>query len=339
MHLKHVTWSGWWQPEAQAQGLARHLQQQLAALPSLTSLALHDLETWSLVAELHSTSVTRLRFVSGDLEDKVACNGALQRLPAQFPNLVELDAPHCLTLHDDGLEALLSLRSLRRVHVFELDLERSHANRPCAWEELWLQSCSVDSAARLPLEGIQRLGAHTHEVHPSRDAQAVARVAAAIQRSGALCWDGLDVSGFNTTALFTTLRPLVEALPAGGQRWVGIRGLSALSPDVLRQLGQQLTPAVHTLIFADCTLPREVSPALLPSLPATVARVELCWLAPWRYGPPSSEGFEERVLAMCSAAVRPITVCVGRELMPEEALARVRARLAEQGNAHVTLVG
>ncbi len=162
----------------------------------------------------------------------------------------------------------------------------------------------------------------------------MARVAAAIKRSGGLVWDAaLQVIGEDSTALLTTLRPLLAALPADQLGTITISDLRVDTPIVLQQLGQQLTPSVRTLCLRDCVWAPTAFPALLPSLPPTVSCVSLGW----------HRGFDakldkECVLAICSAAVRPITVELGFRHVPEEALARIRTCLAQQGNTHVTLL-
>ncbi len=311
---------------------AQHLQQQLAALPSLSSLTVLDTE--DLLEQLHSTTLTGLELTTYRPLGVQA--SFLQRLPVQFPNLVELHAPYAVSVDDDGLEALLSMRGLRRVTVWDLDLERSHAHRPCTWEELFaaeLTHVDVDMWARLPLEGIAHLdvpSAWRGGVLPSRDAQAVARVAAAVKRSGCEgAVRGLSFSGEDATALRTTLRPLLGALPAEEQRTIRIIGLRVDLPDAWSQLCQQLTPAVSTLGLYDCTVAPEVLGALLPTLPATVTRLEL---TSW----PDLSTIEEHVLAVCSAAVRPIEVFVAGRL-PQGVTARIRTHLAEQGKTHVAL--
>ncbi len=303
---------------------AQHLRQQLAALPSLSTLNLWD--SLRMAAELHSTSVTHLAFLYDDEDSRV-----LERLPAQFPNLVEMSAPSLCALDDDGLEALLSVRSLRRVDLWGLRLQRSHAHRPCAWEDLLLWRMDVDSVARLPLEGIRRLCIDGNEVCPSRDAQAVARVAAIVKRSGVLgAKDGVTFSGEDPAALLTTLRPLLAPLPAEQQRRVTIKGMGQeATPEVVRQVGQQLPPAVHTLELAKCSCALDTWVALLPSLPATVTRLQL------GFGWPAPPQMEEHVVAVCAGAVRPITVAVCFTCVEEQQ--RILSQLAERGNTHVTL--
>ncbi len=305
---------------------AQHLRQQLAALPSLASLTLWD--STNMAAELHSTSTTRL---SLEWDEGDRWPAALQRLPAQSPNLVELRTPSRCALDDAGLEAMLRMRSLRRVQVGEVHLERSHAHRACTWEQLSLWTLDVDQVARLPLEGI--LQVHALSVHPSRDAQAVTRVATAVKRwrgLGAEIFGGFHIDSKDPAALLTTLRPLVEALPAEQQHDISIAmGSAALTPGVLQQLGQQLPPAVHTLRLSGWSWAREAWAAVLPSLPATVTRLELAW---WS-APPQEE---DHLLALCAGAVRPITVAV-RDLRDEDQQ-HIRTKLAQQGNTHVTLL-
>ncbi len=327
---------------APAPAACQHLQQQLAALPSLSCLTVWD--TKGLLEELHSMSITRLQLVSVN-NDKAASTRAVQRLPVQFPKLVELDAPRALTLCDAGLEALLSMRRLRRVHVDEMRLARSHAHRPCAWEELSISQfpvrVDVDSVARLPLEGIQRF--RTHDVWrcvvPSDDSQAVRRLAAAVKRSRGAGLGRLAISGEDPAALLITLGPLLKALPAEQQRTTCIRGLSKATCEVVQELCRQLTPSVRTLRLDRCTLSPLAFPALLPSLPTTVTRVALLHAKPCSLPREFMKVFESHVLGMCRKAVRPITVCVVEKDLPESALERIRVRLAELGDTHVTLVG
>ncbi len=322
-HLRDFTFVG----ETLSAPQAQHLQQQLAALPTLNRLQLED--STSLADGLHSTSVTRLSF-QRDGNDE-ATDGALQRVPAQFPNLVALHAPECLALEDGGLEALLSMTSLRHVSVKKVLLARSHAPRACAWEELSLWTLDVDQLARLPLEGIQLLRWSGDDVDPSRDAQPVARVAAAVKRSGGLSAGHIiRFSGWDAAALLTTLRPLLEALPAEEQHRVTIDGIrEAATAEVVRQLGQQLPPAVHTLRLSGWFWARNAWAAVLPSLPATVTRLELDWFR----APPQ---VEEQVLGVCAGAVRPITVSV--QPLRDEEQQRNLSQLAQQCNVHVALL-
>ncbi len=312
--------------------LAWDLRQQLAALPSLSELTLWSTE--GLLEEPHSASVTRLRLdgygQEDEQEEEQATVSMLRRLPVQFPGLVELDAPQAFSLGDAGLEVLLGMRGLRRVAVRQLDLQRSHAHRPCAWEQLSLATLVVDQLARLPLEGVQRLQGRAGDVRPSRDAQAVARFAAAVKRSVTLCCEPLDVHGEDAAALLATLRPLLEALPSAEERRsVGVSGLHVGAPDVLRELCQQLTPGVEALRLRGCMWRPEAFPALLPSLPATVARVDV------HTDLMTPESREGAVLAVCRAAVRPVEVGVA---LPAKARARVLSRLAKERNTRVTLV-
>ncbi len=303
--LQHVMFSVWDGSVPALQG--QHLHQQLAALPSLTTLTCW--EGRGLAAELHSTRVTRLCFEGDESAPTV-----VPRLRAQFPNLVELDASWCWAVRDGVLEALLGVRSLRRVRVRELELQRSHARRPCAWEELSLTVFSVDQVVLLPLEGIQRLRAHGEDFLPSRDAQAVARVAAAAKRGGGL--GAVRFNGEDPAALLTTLRPLLEA--TGAEEAV-VRALYTTKRRVFKRLGQQLPPAVRTLSLERCCLPRKAWAAVLPRLPATVTCLKL-----------SAMPAEENVLALCAGAVRPITVYGW--YMGADKQQRILSQLARQGN-------
>ncbi len=327
-HLQHLKFVSM-MDDALSPRQGRRMQRQLAALPSLACITMIDGK--DMAAQLRNlSSVTRLHFE--DVEDD-RWPVALERLPAQFPNLVELHAPGCFVAEDAGLEALLSLRSLRRVTIDHFSLARSHAHHSCAWEELTFWRLDVDSVARLPLEGIHRLCRRGDEVHPSRDAQAVARVAAAVKRSGGVdgAW-AVRFSGEDPAALLTTLRPLLEALPAEQQHQVAVAGLGeAATPEVVQQLGQQLPAAVLKMDLSRWSLAREAWAAVLPSLPATVARL---YLGDGRYVNPRA--LQKRVLALCAGAVRPITVSMHH--VDPEVQERIRSQLAQQGDTHVTLL-
>ncbi len=338
-HLQHLEWSrlwfaGWDVPPAQ------HLCQQLAALPSLTSLSLCDLD-WAGSDEeeqqsqrLISSTTTRLEFVQEDeLEDSFP---TLQRVPTQFPCLRVLDAAFCVVVDDNGLEALLSMPHLERLRVRGFSLQRSHAHRAWPWVEFGVRELDVGSFTRLPLDGIPACSSWWR-VQPSANAAAVARVALAIRRWGGLrgAAHGLSISGEDVAALLTTLGPLLAALPAEQQRRVSIRDLRDTSPQQVQQLGQQLPAGVAILRLDSYALPLEAWPALLPGLPATVEELELGCTA-------SASLTAQHVAALCQAAVRPIRVVMSRYgHLTEQDLERIRASLTGSDGqpGPVTLVG
>ncbi len=326
--------------------LEEHMRQQLAALPSLTSLTLADL-AWAQEEEeeeddddeeegqqqagrLMSCSVTRL-----ELHALPEHASALQGLWTQFPCLRELSLDSA-TLDDDGLEALLQgvPATMDRLSAGGFRLQRSHAHAAWPWPEVTVKELDVDSFARLPLDGIPACS--WQSVVPSSDAAAVARVAAAVKRWGGR-WSGPGVwwiSGSDFKALLAALGPLVAALPAALQGRLRIRGLHDVTAERVQQLGQHLPASITTLtLTASCMAP-DAWPAVLPSLPAGVTTLRLVHV--YRLT-------EEQVLALCQAAVRPVTVVVRRQgrghplALREAELQDIRGRLA--GAGLVTLEG
>ncbi len=337
-HLQHLRWDRRWGICADSP-LAAHVREQLAALPSLTSLALHDL-SWAgaegedgeqQAGRLASSTMTRLE-LSAHFNQEGSYD-ALLRLPTQFPNLRELDASY-MTVEDDGLEALLRLPHLERLRVWGFSLQRSHAHRACSWVLVTVCELDVGSFARLPLDGIP-VCSDWWLVRPSTDAAAVARVAQAVRRWGGPGAGGNEwrISGSDVAALATTLGPLLVALPAQQQRRVIIPFLRDVTPQQVQHLGQHLPPSITTLRLDSCTLTLDAWAALLPSLPATVEELRLVFTF--------QPLMEQQVLALCQAAVRPIRVVVSpsrhEPRLSEQDLERMRASLV--GPGLVTLVG
>ncbi len=342
LHLHELRWEHSWAP-AGGSPVAAHVREQLAALPSLTSLTVHDL-SWAGEEEegeqqagrLISSTVTRLELrIGGPVAGR---REMLQRLPTQFPHLRQLGA-RIVTVEDDGLEALLRLPHLERLAVWNFSMQRSHAHRACLWAELEVAELDVGSFARLPLDTIPVCRCWG-EVRPSTDAAAVVRVAQAVRR-----WCGMGraggnewfISGKDAAALVTTLGPLLAALPTEQQRRVTISFWRDVTPQQVQQLGQHLPPSTATLHLNNYTLSPDAWAALLPSLPATVEELELGDV----YPAPT----EQQVLALCRAAVQPIRVVVSLSRwgagLSERDLVRIRALLVgpEQQPSLVTLVG
>ncbi len=350
-HLRHVDWRALLHDYDADGPLYNHVRQQLAALPSLSSLISDSVE-WMTEPALVSTSLTSLINATCLNEEEDEWSTRLLRgVSVQFPALREL-AIGGVIVGDDGLEALLlGLPHLRRVDVGRFVLQRSHIQRACQWEHLQVDRLGVDSFARLPLERIPRC-TWSHFIIPSRDPLAVARVAEAVRRWGQQpasawppdsevhrlagwaqpaqlrCW----IRAQDPAALLATLGPLLAALPPHQRRTQWVDDPHNLTPDVLRALGQRLHPGVAVLqlvgVHVPCWSP-DVYPALLPSLPATVEEVQLDG-ALVRYQ-------DDGLVALCVAAVRPIRV--GVPLAAQRARLSARLGRAQQGGASlVTLV-
>ncbi len=292
----------------------QHIRQQLAALPSLTSLAMDSFE-WMPEPALVSTTVTSLSLPPSDSMQHVP------HLAAQFPNLRQLDG-WGLTLDDAGLEALLRLPHLERLSVWDFDLQRSHAHHAWAVRHLGVGTLDVGPFARLPLDGVRAVSVWglMQTIAPSGDAQAVARVAEAVRRWGGLGTEGVEVDGRDTAALLTTLGPLLAALPAEQRTEVEINDVRDATNATLRALGQQLPAGVATLRLTRCTLQPDAWPVLLPSLPASVTKLFLRF----SLGPT-----EDQLVALCGAAVRPVTLSAWCNTAAT--VGRVKERLAELG--------
>ncbi len=325
---------------------AEHVRQQLQALPSLTSLTLHNLEEWAGADEqqarrLLSSTVTRLRLTASLLREapirvEDVSPLVLPRLPTQFPHLRELDCsawPLCLTVDDAGLEALLSLPDLRRVHVNSFSLQRSYTHRVLPWRDITIAALDVDSLARLPLDSIHACG-DWGWVRPSADPAAVARLAAAVGRWGGRGRQGeLSIEGSDVAALLTTLGPLVNALTAAEQDFMCIVHMPCAA---LPQLGQHLSASITTLcLHLNCDGSCDVTcwSALLPSLPASVGKLLLWGRLP---DADSASEAEQWLLALCQAAVRPIRGVLVRGL--RDTMRRIRARLVEDAAGQAPLV-
>ncbi len=283
---------------------AEHVRQELATLPTLTSLGLADMawagegegedEQQQQAGRLVSSSVTRLALHDLRLERRV-----LQRLPTQFPCLRVL-AMGITLVHDDGLEALLQgLPHLQRLSLRIFGLKRSHAHVAWPWREVTVDELDVRSFARLPLDRIPSCGGWS-TLWPSDDKDAVARVAQAVRRWGGGGAETSDwaICGIHLDALLTTLGPLLAALTAQQQRHVTIHGMTDVSPQELERLGQQLPAGVASLRLTLGRLGTYSCRALLPNLPSSVRLLDL-------------DLAEHQLLAVCGGAVRPITVVVG----------------------------
>ncbi len=241
------------------------------------------------------------------------------------------------------MAVLLGMQHLTDVGVMDFDLMQSHVDGP--WlpgAHLRVTCLGVDHFARLPLE---RIPACTWfddpliedftvpDVVPSSDAQAVARVVEAVGRWGGL-GEGNACSRFDGSkpaALFTTLRPLLEALPPAQRQHVCILYVNA-SRDMLRTLGQQLLPDITTLELRYFGLTQGAWQALLPSLPATVTTLRLRF----GEGQPCTPSMD-KLVALCAVEVRPVQVAV-YGLSPQARQSVRRRLMRPAGQELVTLV-
>ncbi len=319
------------------------VRQQLASLPSLTSLSVQDvpaLDDGGGGGGALCTSVTSLSV-------RYASHGRAQphRIAALFPALHELQLLNS-DVGDDALDGLLTHLAHVDVSFTGFNLKRSFADRAWPWPCLKVQQLDVDSLARLPLHHIRScdLGGDREWrlVRPSADAQAAARVADAVRRWGGVGQQEVTrLYGCETSAdaVVATLGPLLAALPEQQRRHVdaGTLKCGEATPGFLQQLGAALPPGVKRLSLEmdGNNLSIVTWCALLPSLPAWVERLDLSDVFP----------AEEDVVDMCCAATRPVEVSLPSLFEEVDALERVRAWLAELGAGEapqvrlVTLVG
>ncbi len=323
--LKSLSWAVGEELRQDDKPLQALVRRQLAALPSLTHLRAYQ---WDM---------TLL-----DLGDGIALSTSLtslvltrhgqptlpQRLRAMFPQLRELVLTYGSVTEDAELDGLLRHLSHIDVRFNSFNLTQSFTHRAWPWSHLKVQDLDVDSFARLPLHGILTLKG-VKSVRPSADAQAVARVAEAATRWGGLgVEDVLSVAGRSSAAVLATLRPLLAALPEGQLCHLTLRdlGVRAVTPEFLQQLGAALPSSGIKRLSLGTRIDDTWQPApdawgaLLPSLPATVERLDLLRVS----------ASEQQLLDLCTAATRRIQVVVSRWDVPDARVAAVRARLAER---------
>ncbi len=198
----------------------------------------------------------------------------------------------------------------------------------------------MDSFARLPLHRILTLKG-VKSVRPSADTQAVTRVAEAVRRWGGLGQqkDGLSIIPEDINAVTTTLGPLLAALPEEQRRRMTLceLGVGAVTPQFLQRLGAALPSSGIKRLSLGTRIDDTWQPApaawraLLPSLPATVERVDLH----------NVRASEQQLVDLCCAATRRVTVAVSLWSNPEEqgeVLAAVRARLRALRGRRLPLV-
>ncbi len=315
---QHLATLEWWKDiMTPSPHLPAHLWRQLASLPSLRTLEVNM--PYGLAQALrHGAALTAAAAQPQSSTATVA---------ASTQPLLPVTSLRAMASVDDGFtDAVLQhLPQVERLEVWGFRLRHSHAHhQQCGWRELIVREVDVDSFTRLPLERVRTCAwsEHYRNVRPSRDAQAAARVAAAVQRWGpqSITFSSrtLQVSGADHQALLTTLPPLLATLsPLLGSRLEEfmLTRSAPLTPEALREVARLLPPSVTTLTLKDCQVPADAWGGLLAAVPAHVED----W---WVWG-----ASEEHLLALCRGAVRPIRVGVPDLSM--SARARVRARLAE----------
>ncbi len=310
--------------------IRRHLQQQLAALPSITSLATTDL-TWATRPALISSSLTRLELSRGPDEHPPPL---FTHLPTQFPGLRDVDGHIHLILRDADLRALLRVPHLQTLTACALDLSDSHRGGP--WPQqlhLHLQVACVDALALLPLDRIPKCTIVQGLINPTLDAAGAKRVANALRRWGAFNaqQDGSALLRFLAMDSAAVLASLPAFLAAAPQQPTTLDIITAngLKLGSLRQLAALLTPNVHTLRFTDDTFAPEVWPMFLPSLPLSVTALELQAHALLPHTDPLPTA--DQLRSLCLAAVRPVKVRVVSR--GDRATALVQRVLATMGRA------
>ncbi len=139
------------------------LASTLAALPCLTSLEVTEIGTgssddMSTVLSALTAQLTRLVLWPTWRKDPICCVASFLTAPAiwtKLTQLQELDVKG-VTVNDAGLRVLLAhMKGLARVRVHTFELQDSHAEAECSWEELSMETVSVTSLAHLPLPGIE----------------------------------------------------------------------------------------------------------------------------------------------------------------------------------------
>ncbi len=300
IRLQHLTWAPPHPPlDASADAVSRHVRRHLAALPSLTSLTLHTLD-WAAGPALISRSVTRLALTETP-------EASLTHLPMQFHSLRELDGLSCLVLRDADLRALLRMPGLRRVSALVMHLKQDHHTVPWLLPHLHLANLHVDSLALVTLELIPRLTV-AELIEPTGDAALAARVAAMFRRWGA--WRAtpegrarLSLSCRDFAATLASLPPFLAAAPPQQPVELTLTHTHYVALETVRQLAAALTPSVRALRLADCVIPPELWPRLLPSLPPHVQALGL-----------SMDRAQEvevgQLCALCRGAARAVEVVV-----------------------------
>ncbi len=131
--------------------------------------------------------------------------------------------------------------------------------------------------------------------------------------------------GDECESILTTLGPLLAAVPGGQFRRVSVfldeYAPGAVTPEQVRRMGQLLPTCVTRLtVRIDGPIAPGAWRALLPSLPASVERVELQGMS----------FTEQELVDMCVAATRRVTVVVGKYQTKPHLVAAARARLGQE---------
>ncbi len=152
--------------------LPQRLISALAALPNLTSLELGLVGTGSsddMCTVLSALAGQLTRLVWRPSRHSEPCLASFLSVPATWMKLTQLQCLDVspsrwsgdwngIIVNDAALRVLLAhMKTLTHVHVHTVELQHSHADVGCSWEELSMDNVSVTSLAHLPLRGIKRV--------------------------------------------------------------------------------------------------------------------------------------------------------------------------------------
>jgi hypothetical protein len=330
----HVTWG--------TECLPHHvLAAGLASLPHLTSLALWEMgvsthTAWCQVFMAVAGQLTHLSLSSGGGLYSTSPVSRLLEVPDVALSLRHLRRIDLVSneLDDAGLRALtVHLPLLTHVSVEACQLQTSHADVSCNWEELHASSyLEAAQLILLPLRGIRKLEAHTvygYDMMPgSRSTHELAAALAAAP--------GCVLSCACTELCFHcdagTLPVPLPRWRCEEVRWLTVSTpkTERLTPAAVEALGSllQRTPSCKDLCIEDFGPPDAASSPLLPALISTeISEVRL------RY----AEMTEAQLLAWCAGGAVGHSIAVSWEYGTLAGqLARVYQALREGGGG-VTL--
>ncbi len=313
----------------------------LAALPSLTTLAVrladrspYSCDDMTTVLSALVGQLTQFEFVCS-LHDKPSA-APFFTTPAvldKLSKLQRLDIRRTI-LHDTCLSVLLErMPTLTHVSVHSAELQNSHADVGCSWEELSMYSVTVTSLAHLPLRGIKRVC--VRQLAGSAAAGADGEAAATQLTAALVAAPGCAFIGSEWVALKCRVDEMPLLLPLLLARWKGNEMFHLSTP-----FGECLTPAAVGALRAllegmpSCThlaikgLTPHPSVQLLPVLVRT--HVSKLWLLHRRMT-------EAHLVLWCAGgqASRPITVELQEDCAFEGNIDNVRSTVSVPGSGVV----